>query len=101
MEKQYYGIMGKKGRIEIPEKIKKETGIEKNDVIRICTLGNLIILEKVNLKDKDISKKIESMLDIECIPLETFQSYVLTAIKEMKNDELKELIGIAEFYLNN
>lgn len=101
MEKQYYRVIGEKGQIELPKEIKKEVNIKRNDIVRICTFGNLVVMEKVNLKEKDICERLKTSVYVEQIPLEAFQRYVLTAIKELKKEQLKEIISMAEYHLEN
>lgn len=101
MNKQYYRVIGEKGKVELPKEIKDKVDIKRNDIVRICTFGNLVVMEKVNLKEKDICERLKTSVYVEQIPLEAFQCYVLTAIREMKKEQLKEIITVAEYHLKN
>ena len=94
MKKQYYKVVDDSGRILIPQEQRRTVRLKENDIVRICTYKNMLIVEKVDIPYVDVIEKFkksfadspeESVLnDVEC--------FIVTAISRMGKNRQEELL---------
>ena len=102
MKKQYFKVVDDSGRILIPHEQRKAARLQENDIVRISTYKNMLIMEKVDIPYVDVIEKLKkSFADSpeESVPNDV-ECFIVTAISRMdknrQNIEDFAQPGIAE-----
>ena len=76
-----------KGQVTIPNTIRNKLGIDKDTYIAVDTIGDYIIMKKVELKLKEISKIMEKRAKDNKISKKEIENIIIEAREEVWSDE--------------
>ena len=99
MKTQYYKVVDDKGRISIPAEARRNTGIDRNQVVRMFVIGNTMLLEKLPVSDADMAEKLNILQQQEKESREAVQCRILSALNQLDLDQLQEVINAAMEWL--
>jgi AbrB family looped-hinge helix DNA binding protein len=76
-----------KGQITLPNKIRQQLGIDQNSYIAIDVIGDYVLMKKVNVKLKEISKLFQEEAKRRNITKKEIEEAILESRSEVWSDE--------------
>lgn len=101
MKSQFNKVVDDKGRVHIPYDLRKSAGIQENDIVRMCAHKNMVIMERIEIKEEDIIEKLKNSFNNGgAMPDDAIEGYILAALGTLDKKKLKEIMDCLEELLN-
>jgi len=103
MKKVYHKVLDDKGRVLIPYDLRKVAKLQESDIVRLCVVNKLLILERVDIQPVDMVAKLKECLDRQEKPIsnDAVECFILASLSKMDKIKLTEIMSQLSEMINN